>query len=162
MNPVLQGGTFATTSGVLTGTGAETVFDTTVTISYCINGRAYTKTAVTDGVTPTTDINTGAAFEAVLPDQACIFLWLLNANGDVKLAQGPIVDVDGNTDLLENAAQFPTFDESTYCPFAYTLYQTTGASSAAGLRPGTSNWNAAGLTATHRNLLCLPNRPVTA
>lgn len=161
MNPNLAGATFCTTSGALTGAGAETVYDTTISILYAINGRAYTKTAVTDGVTPTTDGNTGAAFEAVLPDQACIFVWGLNASGTVSLYQGPIVDVDGATDVLESAAQFPNIPDGI-CPFAYTLYQTTGASSASGLRPGTDNWNAAGLTATHRNLLAMPSRPVAS
>lgn len=159
MNPNLAGATFCTTSGLLTGTGAETVYDTTQKITYCINGRAYEKAAVADGATPTTDGNTGEGFNAVLPDQACIFVWALNAVGTVSLYQGPIVDVDGETDDLLEAAQFPNIPDDV-CPFAYTLYQTTGASSAAGLRPGTSNWNATGLTATHRNLLVLPNRPV--
>ena len=161
MNPNLEGGTFCTSSGALTGTGAATTYDTTVTITYAIDGRAYTKTAITSGVTPTTDGNTGLAFEAVLPDQACVFVWGLNASGTVSLYQGPSEDVDGNTDVIKNACQFPNIP-ADICPFAYTLYQTTGASSASGLRPGTSNWNAAGLTATHRNILTLPSRPVAS
>ena len=53
---------FCTTSGLLTATGGETVYDTTVTICFCVDGKAKTKTAVTDGATPTLDYNTGAAF----------------------------------------------------------------------------------------------------
>lgn len=161
MNPNLAGATFCTTSGLLTGTGAETVYDTTVAITYCIDGRAYVKAAVTDGATPTTDGNTSAAFNPVLPDQACVFVWGLNAAGTVSLYQGEIVDVDGSTDVIEAACQLPNLP-TTVCPFAYTLYQTTGASAAAGLKPGTDNWNATGLTATHRNLLTLPSRPVAS
>ncbi len=160
-NPSMEGGTFATTSGALTGTGAETVYDTTISILYCIDGRAYTKTAVTDGVTPVLDGNTGAAFDPVYPDQACVLVWGLNASQTVSLYQGPIVPVDGDTDVLKAAAQFPNIPVGI-CPFAYTLFQTTGASSAAGLLPGTSNWNSTGLTATHRNLMTMPSRPVTA
>lgn len=161
MNPNLAGATFCTTSGLLTGTGAETVYDTTVAITFCINGRAYVKATVADGVTPTTDGNTSAAFNAVLPDQACVFVWGLNSSGTVSLYQGPIVNVDGSTDVIEAACQFPNIPAGI-CPFAYTLYQTAGTSAAAGLKPGTDNWNATGLTATHRNLLTLPSRPVAS
>lgn len=160
-NTTFNGVNFCTTSGALTGAGAETVYNTTATINYCIDGRFYSKTAITDGVTPTTDGNTGAAFDAVLPDKACVLVWGLNAAGTVSLYQGPIVDVDGDTDVLKSAAQFPSIP-SNVCPFAYTLYQTNGTSSAAGLLPGTSNWNASGLTATHRNLLTMPSKPVAS
>jgi hypothetical protein len=146
------------TSGALTGTGAETVYDTTVTITYSIDGRMKAKTAVTDGATPTTDGNTGAAFTAITPDQATVFVWGLNSSGTVSLRQGSIVDVDGDTDEALAYPQFPPIPDSVV-PFAYTIYQTTGASSASGLRPGTDNWNATGLTATHVNISTLPTRP---
>ena len=55
LNPNLDGATFATTVGALTGTGAETVYDTTAIINYAIGGKGYTKAAVTDGATPTAD-----------------------------------------------------------------------------------------------------------
>ena len=161
MNPSFQGAVLATTIAALTGTGAETVFDTANALIYSINGRAYSKAAVTDGVTPTTDGNTGAAFNAVLPDHACVFVWGVDASGTVTLYQGPIVEVDGQTDALKSACQFPNIPKDIY-PFAYTLYQTDGTSSASGIRPGTDNWNATGLTATHRNLLAMPSRPVAS
>lgn len=154
----LKGGNFCTTSGLLTATGAETVYDTTVTISFCVDGKAYTKTAVTDGATPTTDGNTSAAFTAVLPDKVCVFVWGLNASGTVSLYQGSIEDVDGDTDTAKIYPQFPAIPD-TITPFAYTIYQTDGTSAAAGLRPGTDNWNASGLTVTHVNLMTMPDRP---
>lgn len=147
------------TSGALTATGAETVYDTTVTIVYTVNGVLKSKTAVTDGVTPTTDGFTGAAFNAVLPDKVCLFVWALNAAGTVSLYQGPIESVDGNTDVAKIYPQFPAGLPDTVTPFAYTVYQTAGTSAAAGLRPGTDNWNATGLTVTHVNVSTLPNRP---
>jgi len=159
MNPIIHNMSF--TDAGLTGTGAETVYDTANTLTYAIDGVLKAKTAVTDGVTPTTDINTGAAFNAVLPDQACLLLWLINAAGTVAMAQGDIVDVDGDTDDLKNPAQFP-IAPAGYAPFAYTLFQTDGTSSAGGLLPGTSNWNATGLTATHREIAFIPSRPILA
>jgi hypothetical protein len=150
-----------TNSGLLTGTGAETVYDTTVTIEFAIDGIAKRKAAVTDGATPTTDGNTGAAFDPVYPDKACLFCWCLDIDGTVSLIQSEISDVDGDTDAIETPIQFPNIP-SNKVMFAYTLYQTTGASSASGLRPGTDNWNATGLTATHRNVMEMPSRPVAA
>ena len=149
------------TSGLLTGTGAETVYDTTATIVYTVDGVLKSKTAVTDGVTPTTDGNTGAAFTAVLPDKICVFVWALNAAGTVALFQGEIKDVDGTTDVATDYPDFPSIP-NTHTPFAYTIYQTAGTSAAAGLRPGTSNWNATGLTASHVNVSELPKRPVAS
>ncbi len=154
----LKGINLAYTSGALTATGAETVYDTTVTITFCIDGKLYAKTAVTDGATPTTDGNTGAAFVAVTTDKVCPFVWALNSSGTVSLYQGTIEDVDGDTDAAIDYPQFPSLPDSV-TPFAYTVYQTTGASAAAGLRPGTDNWNATGLTATHVNISALPDRP---
>lgn len=150
--------TMAFTSGALTGTGAETVYDTTAAIVYAIDGKLYSKSAVTDGATPTTDGNTGDAFTAVEPDKISVFVWALNASGTVKLYQGGIEDVDGDTDNAEVYPQFPHIPNDV-CPFAYTIYQTDGTSAASGLQPGTDNWNATGLTATHVNISTLPKRP---
>lgn len=149
------------TSGALTGTGAETVYDTTVTIVFTVDGKLKSKTAVTDGATPTTDGNTSAAFTAVGPDKVSVFVWGLNASGTVSLYQGSIESVDGDTDVAKIYPQFPAIPNDI-TPFAYTIYQTTGASAAAGLTPGTSNWNATGLTATHVNISTLPTRPQIA
>ena len=157
----LQGLDFCSNSGLFTATGAETVWDTTVIIEYCINGQAYRKAATTDGDTPTTDINTGLAFNAVLPDKGCALVWMLDSNGNVKLAQGPIVSMDPDTDAFLNAPQFPAIPDG-YVPFAYTLFSCDGTAAAAGLLPGTANWNAAGLTVAHKNVMVLPDRPQTS
>ncbi len=160
LNPQLQGGTFATNTGLLTATGTETVYDTTVTIDFCINGQAYRKTAVTDGVTPTTDGNTGVAFDRVYANQASIFVWALNASGTVSVYQGNIVSMDADGNLLA-ALQLPSLPNNV-CAFGYTLFKAGATASAAGLLFGTSNWDATGLTATTRNLLTLPQTPITA
>ena len=142
-----------------TADAAETVYDTTVTINSLIDGAFETTTAVTDGVTPTTDGNTGDAFNPILPDQISVFVWAHNAASTVTLYQGTVTDVDGDADT---ALQYPTFPSlpSDVAPFGYTVMQTTGASAAAGLRPGTDNWNATGLTVTTVQCGALPARPV--
>jgi hypothetical protein len=157
----LRGVNMAFTSGILTGTGAETVYDTTATITFTVDGKLRAKTAVTDGVTPTTDGNTGAAFTPVLPDEVSVFVWALNASGTVSLYQGSVESVDGETNVAKIYPQFPALPD-TVTAFAYTIYQTDGTSSAAGIRPGTDNWNATGLTATHVNISTLPQRPQIA
>lgn len=155
-----RGLTAANTSGALTAAGAETVYDTTVAIVYSIDGKLYSKATVADGATPTTDQNTGAAFVALAPDKGCVFVWCLNAAGTVSVAQGPVTSIDGTTDEFSapDAPQFP-FIADAYCPFAYQIVQTTGASSA--FTFGTSNWNATGIQDIVVNVATLPVRPPT-
>lgn len=143
-------------AGLSLDTGATT-YDT-ATFDYCIDGIMYTKSAVTNGTTPTTDHN-GAAFTALSTDETCWFLWCVNASGTVSVVQGNIVDVDGNTDLVEDV--FPTLPSvpDGVAPFAACRMQTTGASSAWTF--GTSNWDATGLTELVIDLSTMPARAPT-
>lgn len=145
------------TSGLLTAAGAETVYDTTVTISFSVDGVMATKTAVTDGVTPTTDIATGAAFVPLAADQSCCFVWMMTVGGTVAVAQGPIIDIDPDTDRPQTQAPLFPRVPAGYCPFAYQIVQTNGSSSAWTF--GTSNWNATGVTDIIKNVSTLPDRP---
>lgn len=157
----LRGNTFATSSGVLTATGAETVHDTTVTITFCINGKAYTKTAITDGATPTTDHNTGAAFTAIPigGGYGYALVWALNASGTMKLMQGALSAWDGTS--FDPPPAFPTIPDDV-CPIAYQLIKG-GSTVAAAWLPGTGNWNATGITSdVPDNVLVLPSRPQTS
>ena len=159
----LPGITAAFTSGALTGTGAETVYDTTVTITFAINGKLYTKTAVTDGVTPTTDGNTGSAWTALAAETGTVFVWCLNSGGTVTLRQGTVQAVVGGVTTTAGsflaAPQFPNIPDDV-CPFAYTVVKT--APSASAWTIGTSNWNASGISVAHVNISQLPDRPQIA
>ena len=146
-------------AGVVADDGATT-YDIATAIDFCVDGKAFTKATVSNGATPVLDGTTGVAFTAVLPDQACILVMALDAAGAVSVHQGPIVTVDGDSDELDFAAQLPLVDTSLYCPFAYIKYQTAGTSAAAGLKPGTDNWNATGLTSTVVDLIAYPARPI--
>jgi hypothetical protein len=143
------------TSGLLTATGAETVYDTTVTIVFAINGKLYTKTAITDGATPTTDGNTGAAFSTLAASRGCALLWCLNSSGTVSLRQGPVERLDGANAFI-NAPQFPSYPDSV-TPFAYSILKNGSTGSTFTI--GSSNWNATGMTATHVNIATVPSRP---
>lgn len=151
-----RGMNFCTTSGLLTATGGETVYDTTVTINYAINGKLATKTAVTDGATPTTG-NTSAAAITLTASKARVVVWGLKAGGTVAVEEGPIVDYDGTN--YSPMPQFPSIPDN-FCPFAY---QVLKASSAAGtITFGSSNWNATGFTNTIVNVAVLPEHPQTS
>lgn len=158
MNDSLQsrGLTAAFTSGLLTATGAETVHDTTVTITAALDGKIVTKTAITDGVTPTTDHNTGEAITLVA-NQALVVVWALNASGDVKCMAGPAVAQSGGA-YLNDAPQFPGV-KSDVVPFAYQVIEA-GSTTVGTWTFGSSDWNATGISATIVNVSQLPSRPV--
>jgi hypothetical protein len=150
-----RGANFCTTSGLLTATGAETVHDTTVTIVYCIDGKAATKTAITDGATPTTDFNTGAAFVPLTASKGCVVVWGLSSGGTVRCMQGPIESLDASNGFIK-APQFPAVP-ATVTPFAYQVLKA--ASNAGTITFGSTNWNATGFTNAIQNVLVLPHRP---
>lgn len=155
--------TKTTTSGLLTATGAETVYDTTVAISFSINGKAYSKAATTDGATPTTDQNSGSALANLTASTGCILVWCLNASGTVSVAQSDIQAVDVNEAFIKTP-NFAYIDYSVYCPFAYQILvagsDISGSTSGAGVFDiGTDNWNSTGLTSTIVNVHSLPARP---
>lgn len=153
----LFGQNFCTTSGLLTATGAETVHDTTVTINYVIGGKIATKTAITDGTTPTTDHVTGSAI-TLTANKARTVVWGLVSGGTVKCIAGPIVDWDGVA--FQVPPKFPDYIPDTFVPFAYQILKA--GSTAGTITFGSSNWNATGFTNTIVNVAVLPDRPQTS
>jgi hypothetical protein len=140
-----RGLTLATTSGLLTATGAETVYDTTATINFYIDGQLYQKAAVTDGATPTTDAVTGAAI-TLTASKARVVKWCLDSSGTVKVVAGPITDWNGTAfDVAPADPEVPT----TLCVFATQMLKAS--SSAGTLTFGSSNWNATGFTNSIQN-----------
>ncbi len=159
-----RGLNFATTSGLLTATGAETVHDTTVTISFCVNGKAYTKTAITDGATPTTDYTDSVAFShssktltgvASAGGQGTVVVWALTAGGTVKCMMGSRETLDASGNFLLRP-QFPAIPGDV-TPFAYQVLKHYA--QATTITFGTSNWNASGFTNAIQNVMVLPDRP---
>ena len=153
----MYGQNFCTTSGLLTATGGETVYDTTVTINYVLNGKIATKTAVTDGVTPTTDYVSAAAITLTANKSRCV-VWGLVSGGTVKAIAGDIVDWDGTA--YKVPPPFPVVPDD-FVPFAYQIIK--GGSTVSGTWTfGSSNWNATGITSAIVNIAVLPNRPQTS
>jgi hypothetical protein len=155
----LTGTTMATNSGALTtADAAETVYDTTIIVSFMIGGKTYQKAAVTDGATPTSDSVSGATFasQSLADDTGSVFVWCLNASGTVSVHQGSVEDITPTTSEFVIAPAFPDIDLDTYCPFAYTVLKNESGSA---FIFGTTNWNTAGITHTDVNIGMLPSRP---
>lgn len=162
----LYGINICTTEGLLTAAGAETVYDTTVAIGYCIDGKADLHATQVDGVTPTTDGN-GDAFPALavtnsdgsLSGKGACVVWCLNTSDAVVCYQGEIEELDGLTTDFVNAPQFPSIpDDET--PFAYQiLKQASDGSTADTSTFGTTDWNGTGFTNAIVDVFTLPRRP---
>lgn len=139
-------------------TGATTVSNTGA-ILFSIGGKTYSKGAMTNAASPTTDGKTGAAFVALAASEGCALVFCLNAAGTLQIIQGETGGIDTSGDYIDsdiNSIQWPYIPD-TSCPFAYTLVKNSAAGSA--WTAGTSNWNATGITATVVNIATLPARP---
>jgi len=107
-------------SYVTLAAGTTTTISTTGTTTYCIRGKAYTKAAISNGATPTTDWATGNAFIPIpiplsspnlagVPNGAAgyasVYMIGLDASGNIKVIQGSIVALD-STGAFITAPQF--------------------------------------------------------
>jgi len=115
--------------------GTTTTLSTTATVQYAIRGKAYSKTAITNGATPTTDWATGNAFNAVGINQGSVFTIGFDHSGNVKVIQGTIEALDTTGNFIR-APMFgglgPVGQGSTdndFCPIGYVtiLVGDTGA-----------------------------------
>lgn len=150
---------FATTAGAFTGTtafGANTTHATTAIINYAINGVLRAKAAITGGVTPTVDGNTGLAI-TLTASKGTVVVWALNAAGAVSVYKGSVEDLDAAGAFML-APQLPNVPD-TVCPFAYQVIKA-GATTSGTWTFGSSNWNATGLSHSAKDLAVLPGRPV--
>lgn len=147
------------TSKVTLAAGTTTTISNTGTILYAIRGKAYSKTAMTNAATPTTDAATGAAFTGVTANNGCVFLIGLNAAGAVKCVQGSITPLDA-TGAFITAPNFggPPLD---FCPIGYLVIKAgSTANATTGWIFGTSNNSSVtGITYTFVDLMGLPDRP---
>lgn len=154
--------------------GTTTTISTTGTTTYAIKGKFYTKTAITNGATPTTDWATAAAFIPIpIPNTApnlalgygCIYTVGLDSTGAVRVIQGTIVPLDVSGNFI-NAPQFgglgPQGSGSTdndFCPIGYIVVKL-GATAVATWTFGTNNLSSVtGVTYTFVDIATLPDRP---
>lgn len=143
--------------------GTTTTYSTTAApLQYCIKGKAYTKTAVTNGATPVVDVVDGLAFTPQAIGQASVYVFCFNAAGTIGVAQGGIEnqDVSGN---IVRPPQFPIIPD-TYVPFAYLVVRLAPATA---VTPAVATWTfgtnnlsgVTGVTYAFDDVMILPDRP---
>lgn len=136
--------------------GTTSTISTTGTTHFAIKGRTYTKAAMTNTATPTTDAVTGAAFPSVAVGKGSVIVIGLDKDGNVKAAQGTITDLDAAGNFLVSP-QFPPIPD-TMCPIGYVVVKNQTGGSAWTF--GSSNWTATSLIDTFVSVSTLPPRPV--
>lgn len=144
--------------------GTTSTYTTTATTAHVINGKyGTTLAAQTNTATPTTDVNTGAAFVAQAANQASVYVFGVNAAGAIKVAQGSIVNtetgVTTTAGAFKEAPQFPSLPDD-FCAIGYAVVRTSPTGSA--FTMGSTGWAASGITSTFKNVAVLPDRPQTA
>jgi hypothetical protein len=143
-------------SALAAGTTTTTTFGA---IAYRIGAKTYTKAAGSNTATPTTDVNTGAAFVTLVDGDACVFVFGFNAAGTFQAAQGPVVE---NYEYQNGSAavHFPKLPVD-FCPIGYELIQC--ASGATDFTLGSTNQaSVTGITYTFQSVAFLPNAPLAA
>lgn len=147
--------------------GTTTSFTTATTRAGVINGKfTSTLAAGTDAaITPTSDLNTGAAFVPITPNKCAAVVFGIIAAGTLAAVQGPLEDtyagVTTTVGAFKNPPQFPPTPD-TFCPIAYTIIRVAP-SGGNGFVVGTTQWAASSMSAaTFQNVATLPARPQIA
>ena len=161
MNPVeMRGLNMAMVAAGLTA-GSTTTISTTATVPFCVNGKAFSKAAITNGATPTTDAANLLAFRPVPANTGSVFAVCLDATGAVKVCQGEVTNLDLASGLFINAPEFPMVPD-TLTPIGYIVIKaaSTYVATTTGWLFGTHNLSAVtGITYTFVDVMTLPNRP---
>ena len=167
-------------SKVTLAAGTTSTISTTGTTTYAIRGKAYTKAAITNGATPTTDWATGNAFIPIpaplsnpnlpgVPNGAAgygsIYMVGLDSGGNVRVIQGTIAPLDASGNFLY-APQFgplgpsgSTSSNNDFCPIGYIVVKL-GATAVATWTFGTNNLSGVtGATYAFQDVVGEPDRP---
>ena len=116
--------------------GAATTY-TIQNLTYSVQGKLFFKATASGAATPTTDVNTGVAFKALTANNACAYLFAINAAGTVQLAQGQIVPY---TDTSANSTRTPLPSlPDTSAPIGYIVVKA-GATAVGNWLPGSNNY----------------------
>ena len=146
-------------SKVTLAAGTTTTLSNTGTTTYVIRGKAYTKAAMTNAATPTTDASTGAAFNGVVANYGSIYLVGFNAAGSLLAVQGTIEKLDSSGAFITA----PIFNgpPTDFCPIGYIVIKAgSTANATTGWIFGTSNMSSVtGITYTFVDVVGIPDRP---
>lgn len=142
--------------------GTTTTTTTTASTVCSIGGKFATAYAsASNAATPTTDVNTGAAFATVPVNYGSVFVYGVNAAGSLKVAKGTnAVLIGGVTttpgSFVNDVPQFPILPDD-FCPIGYVVVKIGPSGSAWTF--GSSNWTATAVTTSFVNCSTLPDRP---
>ena len=162
INHIMAGVALGTTSTISVATTTSTSIGGVFSVAYTAANNAA-------ATLPTINAATGTAFVAMGDNKATVVVVGCNAAGELRLAQGSVVDTEVGVTTTKGAfilaPQFPIVPDD-FCPLAYALIRT--APSAADFTVGTSSWTATGIfsglngttTMTQVNG-SLPDRPRT-
>jgi len=156
----IKGFTGCVTKTVLAA-GTTTTISTTAAITGAIRGKGVSVAALTNQATPTTDVNTGAAFVGVKSGYGSVFVYGVNAAGTLKCAQGSVVALDSAYAFKDPYPQFPNLPDD-FLPFGYlTIKAGSTADATTGWVQGTSNQaSVTGITYARADvMLGMPDRP---
>jgi hypothetical protein len=144
-------------SKVTLAAGTTTTISNTGTTVFAIKGKAYSKSAMTNAATPTTDALTGSAFTALSASQGTVVVIGLDKDSNVKACQGPIVALDAANAFVQ-APSFPLIPD-TMCPIGYIVLKA-GSTLSGTFTFGSSNLSGVtGMTYTFVDVIGLPDRP---
>lgn len=145
--------------------GTTSTLSNTGTTIYAIEGKAYTKAAMANAATPTTDWATGNAFLPVTANNGSIFMVGFDSTGALRAIQGTITPLD-SSGAFRQAPQFGGFGpagsgstNSDFCPVGYIVVKAGATASAWTF--GTSNFAGppTGITFTFVDVIGWPDRP---
>ena len=125
---------------------------------FAIKSKAFTKAALANGATPTTDATTGVAFPGVAANQGTVIVLGFDNAGNLKASQGPIQALD-SAGAFVLSPQFPVLPD-TICPIGYIVIKA-GATAVGSWVFGTNNLSGVtGLVYTFVSCaLGMPDRP---
>lgn len=120
--------------------GTTSTVSTTGALAFAIRGKAYSSAALANAATPTTDVNTGAAFAGVKRGFGSVFVYGFNAAGTLLCAQGEVIALDlSGVYTWRQKPQLPALPDD-FCPIgALTILALVAADLATGWIQGTSN-----------------------
>lgn len=151
--------TYLITRPVLAAGTTSTVSSTNAITGY-VNGVSYNAAALSNTATPTTDLNSGAAFPSLSANQGTIVVLGINSSGALKAVQGSIVALDASGAFIV-APQPPSIPDG-FLPFGKIVLKA-GSTLSGTWTFGTNNLSSVtGMTYAFADLTGALGRPVVA
>lgn len=137
--------------------GTTTTISTAAAITFANRGKMYSKSAITNGVLPTLDATSGAAFPTISANQGSIVYIGLDNSGNINAMQGSVVALDVSGNFI-NAPLVPAIPGNV-TPFGYIVLKG-GATLSGTWQFGTNNLSAVtGMGYVFQDLASMPDRP---